>query len=393
MSSPAVRRMPTPPPPPPSRRVEGPSDSEVLAAVDAGVQMPLVEDAHGGTDAVITFVWVGRADAVSLGINRVTHTDADTVMRRIVGSDVWRASFSVPREWRGSYGFLVRAEGAGDPLAGLGAREAMRAIRETGCTDPRNPRVEGTHLGPGTSWAQGPQAPAEPWLERRAPLPAPVELMAPGARRVWVHEPSGLTGTRPVIVVHDGQVWHRSGRAVEQVEAMAAAGLAGAPTLVLLDSGTRAERMRDLSIDGDASDYVATQLLPWIRERFDVASDPAHVAVSGESLGGLTALRTAFEHPQTVGLALAQSSSLWQDDLGERLAALPDDAGTRAFVTAGSFEQTLVAHNRELAAKLEERGFLERFVEFQGGHDFTCWRGWWGAGVHSLFGTHPGAPA
>jgi enterochelin esterase family protein len=96
--------------------------------------------------------------------------------------------------------------------------------------------------------------------------------------------------------------------------------------------------------------------------------------VAGQSLGALTALRAALEHPEVVGGAIAQSASLWQRDLGAGLAGRRL-AGLRAYIEVGTQEWVLREPNRAFARQLAAAGATVEFREYNGGHDYACWRG------------------
>ena len=47
----------------------------------------------------------------------------------------------------------------------------------------------------------------------------------------------------------------------------------------------------------------------------------------------------------------------------------------RFFQEAGSNEREVLDQNRRLRDLLRERGYEVGYREFQGGHDYACWRG------------------
>ncbi|MBQ3417177.1 MAG: esterase family protein [Ruminococcus sp.] len=57
--------------------------------------------------------------------------------------------------------------------------------------------------------------------------------------------------------------------------------------------------------------FVAETVVPYIREHYNVYTDPLHTSVTGESLGGLEAFYTAMEYPEVFGTAGALSPSFW----------------------------------------------------------------------------------
>lgn len=381
--------MPDPGPVPPSLRVPVAWDEEVMATGAT----PILE--VDGDHQRVTFVHdAPDAQQVYVQVNRVTHTLEHARMEPVPGTSLWAATFRLPREWRGSYSFLVHGAGDVDPFAGLEPRARMRVLRTRGTHDPRNSRREVTHQGPPTSWAEGDRAPAETWLDVDRGDVRPVAHRGPRGRRIWVHRPGGVQrpdrgqhpdrgqwGAVPVVVVLDGAVWVASGAAVAQARSLASAGVIREPVLLFVDSGPAARRAVEMSVDGTLGEYVVEELLPWARAEFGVSADPDDVVVTGESLGGLTALRTALDHPDAVGAALSQSASLWQDDLVDRAVATTRG---RFFLTVGCWETSMQAGHARLEAELARSGRLAGFVEYVGGHDMACWRGFWGTGLAAL---------
>lgn len=247
----------------------------------------------------------------------------------------------------------------------------MRTIREEGVTDPRSPSHIRTHSGRIASLAELDAVPSHP-APAQGPSPHARRLVAPSGRPVWLSPPPDADGTpRPLVVVLDGEVWHASGYAVAGVDRLTTSGTIRAPYLAMVETGsTSPRRMAGLSIDGAMSEEVVASLLPWLRDRVPVSTDPRDVVLTGESLGGLTALKTAFDHPESVGAALSQSASLWQHDLLDR-------ARRRLFLTVGVFEPTLLEPHRRLRDALAEGSAAVTYREFQGGHDMAWWRGLW----------------
>jgi enterochelin esterase family protein len=347
-----------------------------------------VEDAGDG-ERRVTFLWRStEAVAVYVTVNRVTYDLDDSRLERLPGTDVWHATFRLPADWRGSYTILaVDAAGERD-LRRHEPRWAMRTIREEGVADPRNPATTRTHGGGVASVAELDAAPAQA-VPATGPSPRTRRLVAPSGRTVWLSPPVDEDGSpRPLVVALDGEVWHASGYATAAADRLAGAGTIRAPYVAMVATGGPSpRRMTDLSIDGGMSDEIVTSLLPWLRDRLPLSADARDVVVTGESLGGLTALKTAFDHPGTVGAALSQSASLWQHDMLDRAATA---APVRLFLTVGTFEGTLLEPHRRLREVLDTGPHAVTYREFRGGHDMACWRGFWADGVAALLGRRPG---
>ncbi|HEY1135496.1 MAG TPA: alpha/beta hydrolase-fold protein [Nocardioides sp.] len=166
-------------------------------------------------------------------------------------------------------------------------------------------------------------------------------------------------------------------------------GLVACGGVLLLDSGGRDRRWAEMGADGDAAAWLAQRLVPWAREQW-VLGPASDVVVAGQSLGAMTALRAVLGHGDVVGGAVAQSASLWQDDLAD-LVEGRDLTGRRVHVEVGTQEWVLHGPNRDLAGRLERAGATVRYVEFDGGHDYACWRGGLADAVARLLGPDPSA--
>lgn len=372
-----------------ARLAVAPDDAARAALVSAfwdgpAAVAPIVEEiADAPRSRRVTFVRQDAdAHAVLVFVNRITESVDDAAMQRVPGTGIWHRSFVLESDWRGAYTMMSVDRKALDDLRGLEPRWAMRTVRERGEADERNPMTIVTHGG-AASMAELADATPQPWLAaepvRRGRTS---EHRLASGRRVWVHRPADDDGSagRPVVVVLDGEVWQRSGYAARTIDALAEADAIRAPYLLLVDAeGPR--RMTDLSIDGTMSTEIVDVVLPWARGLLPISDDPSDVIVSGESLGGLTALKTAFDHPHAVGAALAQSSSLWQHDMLDRAGR---SAPVRLFLTAGRHEGHLVEANRVLADALGASAHDHHYVEYNGGHDMAWWRGLWGDGIRHL---------
>jgi enterochelin esterase family protein len=143
------------------------------------------------------------------------------------------------------------------------------------------------------------------------------------------------------------------------------------------------------------ADFIAKELVPWVREHYRVTADPAGTIVGGFSYSGLAAAFCAFRHPDVFGNVITMSGSYyWFPGAEKSDALLAGEPGwlTRQFVTApipprptrfflavGKFEDyypwSLLAENRRLRDVLRARGYPTDYREFTGGHDPVSWRG------------------
>ena len=342
--------------------------------------------APDGDHVLVTFFWRDAdADRVLLFVNRLTDERnlADSWMRRVPGTDVWHLTYRMAPDWRASYAFLPQVEGLDDA-----DQPTIRRVLDHGVADPLNPETCRNRAGTVMSVVALPEAPAQPWVARRGEAIESGKLICadgPGGRRVWVYAPPGARADEPlpVVLVLDGEVWTSSQDLAATVDNLLADGVARPAYLVMLDSGGPEARRAEMTDPAAVAAFLVAELLPWARERWPIRAGREDVLVAGVSLGGLVALWAAVAHRDAVGGTIAHSASLWVDDL----AAVLDGAdlrGTRIHQEVGTQEWVLLAPNRSLARRLADAGADARFVEYNGGHDYACWRGGIADGLRAL---------
>lgn len=367
-----------------------PSVSEVVTFWrTAGATMPLVEPADDPAHVIVTFCWRDAdAEQVLLFANRLTdETDlASTLLARIDRTDIWHASYRMDARWRASYSFIPQYPGQTMPWVGANDQVAIRAALDRGLLDPLNPARCFNRAHIEQAVVELPLAPQQPWLRTQEGRPAgSVEMRhGPGGRRLWTYEPVGGTEGLPLVIALDGDVWTSSQSLATTLDGLIDAGRIPPVRAVMLDAGDRASRWADLDSGGGVDDYIARELLPWAQSTMSLSSDPADVVVVGQSLGALTALRAGLRHADVIGQVLAQSASLWADDV---VALIDPASAPRVHLEVGTMEWVLVDDHRTLAEVLESSGVDVNFAEFVGGHDYACWRGGVADGLIWLLGT------
>ncbi len=356
---------------------------------------PLVEGDADDADRLVTFLW--RDDGVTervavVGGPAVWEPIQTDLMERVVGTDVWYATYRVGVDLACSYQLSPNDSlQPADEVTDWVAREV------TFRADPLNPRR--------IRWPANPADPATPprecsWLTLPG-APAPVELPADAARgtttshrltstalgntrTVWVHESKRGRDEPPpaLVVLLDGWVWAKVLPVAEVVDAMRARGECGPIAVVMVDSLDEATRCRELECHPPFLRFLHDELLPWVCDNWEVTKHRARRAVVGQSLGGLTAVYTTSDAQNPFGLLVSQSGSFWwprdeQDRPVEWLTShlAPALAPTRVALDVGTLEGAdMVPVNRRMRHALAARGFEVGYAEPYGGHD---WFRWW----------------
>ena len=220
---------------------------------------------------------------------------------------------------------------------------------------------------------------------------------------VHVYVPPGhvsVSDPVAVAVLFDGRVWIDIDVAPTFDNLIADCAIP--PTMaVIIESIKGATRMQSLLYPGLFMPFLLDELMPFVAERWAITDDPARTVLAGQSLGGLAATHAGLHASHRFGLILSQSGSFWWpggaegelsgDALIDEYAAAPR-VPLRFFQEAGSSEREVLDQNRRLRDVLRERGYAVGYREFQGGHDYACWRGGLADGLIELLGARATCP-
>lgn len=363
-------------------------------AVVERVGTPLVEPCSDPGRRLVTFLWRDPGDTrdvVVVGGPTCWDRYGDDRMKLLPGTDVWYRSYRTGATLAASYRLspndsLVPP----DQVTDWDAREVtfrsdpLNRHPLEWPADPADPMSS-----PGAvSWMALPDAPDDMILGARRGIARGrlTEHAVPSAvlgaqRRVWVHvppvPPTGL------LVLLDGQVWAMSFPVCALLDNLRADETTGALLVAMVDSVDGDTRMRELACHEPFTRFLTGELLPWLRERWDVGDGPATTAVVGQSLGGLTAAFAAFTAPSVFGTAICQSGSFWwpRDELRQPTRWLAEQVRERPVVPVrfrlevGDLEGAdMLPSNRAMRDALLARGYAVDYSEFHGGHDYARWR-------------------
>jgi enterochelin esterase family protein len=319
------------------------------------------------------------------------------------GDAEWRGSLRLPAELRTSYQLCPVRDA---PLRGGHPDDGRwREILAAGVADLTNPSTLAascTYGNPGpASVLELPAALPQPWHARRPDVPRGevtrheldesivVVYTPPGSRRMPL----------PVAVLLDGGSWLALDVAAT-FDNLIADGVVGPFVAVLVVSIRGAARfgptrVHSLTRPGVFLPFLLDELMPFVAARWSVSADPARTVLVGQSLGGLAAAHTALAAPQRFGAVVGQSSSLWWPGGadGELVGAEVIDAyrvspaaPVRFFLEAGATERDVLEQNRRFREVLDRQGYNPIYREYEGGHDYACWRGGLADGLVALLG-------
>jgi enterochelin esterase family protein len=354
---------------------------------------PMVEAIPGDNEySLVTFLWradeIKQVSMISLLTNPTTHP-----MTRLLDTDLWYLTCKVRNDVRATYQFIEEAlapsdEADNDPYSRF-ARYKPDPLNPltfdffTEVEDPMGVKFTRTVL-------EMPAAPPQPW-----------------SRRTWVYTPAGYSQESDqkysLLILFDGWGYANLTPTFTILDNLITAELIPPVVAVMPDSLEAEVRMRELIFHSPFNQFLVTELLPWVHQRYQVTSDPGHVVVGGSSAGGLAAAFAAFEHPEVFGNVLAQSGAFAFSFPGEeepewlaRQFAEREKLSINFYIDAGILEvnslrdigdgPNLLTATRNFCGVLDEKGYQVTLNELPGGHDYISWEGSLPIGLQTLVG-------
>ncbi|MEG0307161.1 MAG: alpha/beta hydrolase-fold protein [Clostridium sp.] len=170
------------------------------------------------------------------------------------------------------------------------------------------------------------------------------------------------------------------------------------PPIVVIFIDSTKTRREELTCSDDFGHVIAEDLIPWVRENYNISSNPEEGIIGGLSLGGLTASYLGLKHSEIFGNVLSQSGSYWYKPDGyegtesncwmstqfEAIDKLP----LKFYINIGVVESKdkMIDTNINLRDLLISKGYQVDFEYFKGGHDYLSWGETLANGLISLIG-------
>jgi enterochelin esterase family protein len=262
-----------------------------------------------------------------------------------------------------------------------------------------------------------PGALPQPWLTRQPDIPAGrVEWktlksdILKNERKIGVYTPPGYQTAGQaygLLLAFDGEAYTTRVPTPVILDNLLARELLPPLVAVFIGNAKPSRRNEELSCNVAFADFLAKELVPWVRHNYRVTTDPKQTIIAGSSLGGLAASFTALRHPAIFGNVLSQSgvystnptnenNENWEESewLTKQFVTSPK-LPVRFYIEAGLLESvpvpgigrvSLLAANRHLRDVLLAKGYAVHYREFNGGHDYINWRGTLADGLLLLLG-------
>jgi enterochelin esterase family protein len=402
---------------------------------------PLLEPFAGDSRYVLaTFLWQGNETTKNVFVELFPYVLAwpnDYSMARLGETNVWYKTIKMHRQTRCVYRLVPNGTyfhpGRDRDLV------KQRMFFASGRTDPLTPRhwLHDPENPDNADYAdfsalEMPDAPPQPWTKPRAGVPAGTietqrfkSAILNNERDLIIYLPAGYdkNAREPysLIVFSDGYAYMPKGAEQPLIPGPATLDNLIAekriPAVVgLFIDHPPGQRNPELACNLKFLDSLNAEMVPWLREHYNVTKNPQNTLVGGLSFGGLSAACAALHHSETFGNVLSQSGGFsWSpprsgEDILSRLNTYdPDDEPNwltkqfvasprlpiRFYLTAGKDEfdasgngRDILTTSRHLRDVLLAKGYEVHYDEFYGGHDFLSWRGSLADGLIALMGNN-----
>jgi enterochelin esterase family protein len=384
---------------------------------------------------LVTFLWRSTYETKNvLFLSAIWGVGAPAAyaMHQIPDSDVWYLTLKLPRGARFSYQLSPN-----DPMTSDGPRDAQRAA--TRQADPLNlhplskcpPDVTKDRC---RSMVELPPA-TESWFVKKPGIPeGRVEKQRITSniqkleRPFSVYTPANYKADGPpnaLLIMFDGEnLPGDTFRWLTTLDNLIAASKIP-PTVAVFVENLPRRRLVDLIANPEFADFLAAELVPWVRAHYNVSKKPAQTVVGGNSAGGLAAPYVALRHPKVFGNSMSVSGAFWwspEHHRGICGAHCPDSGGLKSddftdattegnflvkqflaspklplrfYLTAGTFEIDrfgeggggILEMTRHLRDVLLAKGYEVHYQQFHGGHDGLPWRSAFADGLIALLGS------
>lgn len=425
----------------PSKRIQalrnqigsGQTNTESFWKQVAAEGTPLAEPyGSDGKYQLVTFLWRSTHETRNVFVRGSflgVGPPSDYSMHQIPNTDVWYLTLKLPSGARFTYQLSPN-----DPLTFEDPRAAQRAATRQAdplSRHPLSPCPPSVSKFDCSSVAELPGAVPEPWVVNKPGTPeGRIEKQSIKSsiqkieRPFSVYTPANYKAEGPpnaLLILFDGEDLQDDGlyRVTTLNNLIAASRIP--PTVAVFVENVPRRRLVDLVANPEFADFMAKELVPWVRSHYNVTKDAKRTVVTGYSAGGLAAPYVALRHSEVFGNVLSQSGAFWWSfehnggvcgsrcpDSGGRGGDNSEDATTegnflvkeflaspklplRFYLAAGTFEIDregggggILESTRHLRDVLLARGYKVHYQQFVGGHDGLSWRGTLADGLITL---------
>lgn len=170
------------------------------------------------------------------------------------------------------------------------------------------------------------------------------------------------------------------------------------PPLVAIFIDSTSKRYEELTCNDKFCDSIVNEIIPWVRESYNISKKADDAIIGGLSLGGLSATYLGLKHSETFGNVISQSGSFWYSPKASESRDLDcwikdefnliDKLPLKFHFSVGVLENKdgMIGTNLLLKDVLLKKGYNLEFEYFNSGHDYLSWGEMLANGLISVIG-------
>lgn len=352
---------------------------------------------------------------VILDINCLTdhHSWHPTCLERVSGTELWFAVVTVNNRWRASYAFIPVTESLLPEVAyqqdssKTAQRQWWMQVAPNQIADPLNP-LPNFQAG----WGQSsplhmPEATVQlgwsDWDNNQLQAVSAQQLTnltwsskLLNKQRICTLFAGQLDESmqaKPLVILLDGQKWGSESGTLSVLTALTAQQIIAPANYLLIPIFDSQTRYQELSCSLLFWQAVIDELLPLCHQY--IGEEVTEYLLAGQSLGGLSCLFAALEHPTLFSKVISLSGSFWwpeESRVRDKQKSAPSEAAEggiaqkvsegiysaqhlQLYQTVGYGEQDMILDNDLTSAAIKQSGGQVSYHKVYGGHDWLSWRG------------------
>jgi enterochelin esterase-like enzyme len=208
-------------------------------------------------------------------------------------------------------------------------------------------------------------------------------------RTIWVREPTDPSTAGSLTVFLDGEFYRDRVGAVAVINQLRSQGCIADSWFVFVSMESVEARWRECPCHPPFARFVTEELLPWLGRRHPKIKAVRQRVLAGLSYTGLAAAFIAKEYPGVFQKIVSQSGSFWSNDcwLVHQFESPGRPIPTGFYLDVGTSEtQENVRHREDVLQVVSQiagvrkfrdvllrQGYVVKYREFDGGHEFDDW--------------------
>ncbi len=196
------------------------------------------------------------------------------------------------------------------------------------------------------------------------------------SRQIFVYMPPGFDVNKSpysMVLFHDGPDYLNLCNAKNILDNLISEGRIDSLVCVFIPPVNRNPEYSGADQDKFTA-FIIEDIMPWLSQRFNIASEADRHLVMGASNGGNISLWIAMNHPETFAFVAAQSSNI-QSNIRQRFSEDPM-INLKLYLDLGLYDlPVLMPLVRGFIPILEAKGYTHSYAEYPEGHSWGFWRG------------------